>query len=284
MVAETVQANARLLQQLLDQVSDLNQMLGSGLNYPASAAGNSLETGFDLERNSEQSNPHQACDAERQRLEDQIGLLEDQLGDLRQQNRDLAAKVADKSVRNAISDTGAAQALSWEQRKQLILQQMEEECFDADEFVANMSCQSQDPRETPEMFLERLVRDLESRNQEIQELRHLLEQQSQTHSGQIAIGAAAIAEMIDNDELVQQERQRLQALQSEWEEKFREGEIEASLERAKLSRERQELAKRKAELEEELEHVRREQNHQHGGTKSVASRRWLVKLGLSDSQ
>ena len=48
--------------------------------------------------------------------------------------------------------------------------------------------------------------------------------------------------MIDENELVVQERERLQMLQVEWEEKFREGEIQASLERAKLSRERQELA------------------------------------------
>ena len=97
----------------------------------------------------------------------------------------------------------------------------------------------------------------------------------------MAIGAAAIAEMIDSDELVQQERERLQLLQAEWEEKFRQGEIEASLERAKLSRERQELAKKQAELEEQLEHARRESRHANENG-SASKRRWLVKLGLSD--
>ena len=58
-------------------------------------------------------------------------------------------------------------------------------------------------------------------------------------------------------------------------------EIEASLERAKLSRERQELAKKQAELEEQLEHLRREARHKDEGGSS-SSRRWLVKLGLSD--
>ncbi len=101
--------------------------------------------------------------------------------------------------------------------------------------------------------------DLETRNQEVQELRHLLDQQTETRDRQFAIGAAAIAEKIDSDELVRQERDRLRRLQTQWEEKFREEEIEASLERAKLSRQRQELAKRQAELEEELEHIRREQ-------------------------
>ncbi len=48
--------------------------------------------------------------------------------------------------------------LSWEQRKQLIIQQMEEDSFDAESFVANMPYQSDDERETPELFVERLLR------------------------------------------------------------------------------------------------------------------------------
>ncbi len=119
------------------------------------------------------------------------------------------------------------------------------------------------------------------REDEVHELRCLLDHQSETRDGGIAIGAAAIAGMIDEDQLVVQERERLQMLQAEWEEKFRQGEIQASLERAKLSRERLELANTKADLEEQLEHFRRE-SRQRQENDSGSTRKWLAKLGLSD--
>ena len=122
--------------------------------------------------------------------------------------------------------------------------------------------------------------ELERRDEEIHELRSLLEEQSGTRGDGVAVGAAAIAEMLDADELVQQERERLQALQQQWEEKFRESEIEASLERAKLSRERLELARKNSELEERLEHLRREARQAE--ETGPSSRRWLAKLGLAD--
>ncbi len=266
-VLATVQDNQELLQRLLDQVSDLSQLLSTGHSFPVAS---DRENGQDDE-----------AAVDRLHLEEQIAQLESQVEDLRQQNRELASKVAGNSVRETISNTEAVEALSWNQRKELILQQLEEECFDAESFVSNMAYQREGDQETPELYLERLVRELESRNQEIQELRHLLDSQSKTHDGQFAVGAAAIAGMIDSDELVQQERERLQRLQVEWEEKFREGEIEASLERAKLSRERQQLARKQAELAEELEHMKREARHQEASP-SPSSRRWLAKLGLSD--
>ena len=267
-VLTAVQDNQELLLKLLDRVVDLNRLLSPD---------------HDPEPVADQEIARQLAEvvAEKDRLSQQAAQLESQVADLSQQNRELASKVAGKSVRETICKGEAAEALTWDQRKQLILQQLEEESFDAESFAANMSYEGQDSQETPEQYLERLVAELNSRNQEVQELRHLLEHQSQTRDGQYAIGAAAIAEMIDSDELVRQERQRLQQLQVEWEEKFRESEIEASLERAKLSRERQDLLKRQSELTEELEHMRRE-IRQQDETKPGNSRRWLAKLGISD--
>ena len=109
--------------------------------------------------------------------------------------------------------------------------------------------------------LDRRDEELKERSQQIRELQSLLDQQSETRDGGIAIGAAAITQMFDADELVRDERERLQQMQEEWEDKFRQAEIEASLERAKLSRERQELAKKMSELEEQLAHAKREARH-----------------------
>jgi DNA repair exonuclease SbcCD ATPase subunit len=281
-LAEAVQSNTHLLQQLLEQVSGLREVVLSGddpIGPATQRDGTSAAGGEDSALVAE-------CDQLRQRIAE----LEDEVSELRQQNGDLASRVASSNVHRTVSDasSGCNDALSWEDRKKLILQQMEEEAFDADTFVSSLQGESEEASENPSEFVRRLSAELESRcaelarrDEELQELRHLLDQQSGTREGGIAVGAAAIAEMIDADEFVQQERQRLQLLQEEWEEKFRQGEIEASLERAKLSRERQELAQKQSELEEQLAHIRREsRNTQETGASS--SRRWLVKLGLSD--
>ena len=83
--------------------------------------------------------------------------------------------------------------------------------------------------------------------------------------------------MIESDELVREERERLQQLQVEWEEKFRQSEIEASLERARLSRERRELTAKQAQLDNEIESVRLKKLQ---ATEKDGPRRWLSQLGL----
>lgn len=215
-----------------------------------------------------------------------IDECERQIADLEQQNKDLASQVANSSVRQTVActDSGTSDALSWEDRKQLIIQQMEDESFDDERFVGQVeAAEPIDPIQFVEQLneeFERTREELNRRDEEVGELRCLLQQQSETRENGTAIGAAAIAGMIDTDELVQEERARLQQLQEEWEEKFRKGEIEASLERAKLSRERMELARKNSELEERLEHLERENRHVEQSGPS--SRRWLAKLGLSD--
>ncbi|WP_236621033.1 hypothetical protein [Rhodopirellula sallentina] len=223
--------------------------------------------------------------------------------ELRHQNEMLAAQVAESNVSQTVkASSGNDDSLSWEERKALIMRQMEEDTFDADEFVSSLSSNGggkavvaasegvgdaaePEPLPTPQEFVESLVeraeraeRSLLKRDEEIGELRMLLENQSGTRDDGTAIGAAAIASMIDSDELVMEERERLQQLKNDWEDKFRQAEIEASLERAKLSRERQELAKRAQELEERLEELQREKRDNAAPAKT--GRRWLAELGL----
>ena len=54
----------------------------------------------------------------------------------------------------------------------------------------------------------------------------------------MAVGASAIAELLNTDELIRVERENLTRLQEELQQKLRQAEIEVSLERARLSRER----------------------------------------------
>lgn len=275
---ETVQTNTHLLGQLLEKLDRLSEAVA-----PQNAS--RVEPGTDRERersantgSTHSSQLHQSFEIEQAKFEQQLAEFESQVVELKQQNRELAAKLADRDVRESIADNRELESLSWEERKQLILEQMERETFDAESFVSSLPY-SPEGHETPELLVERMIGELESRRREVEELRALLDQQSQADDSQRAVGAAAIAKLVDSDDLVRQERERLKDLQSEWEEKMREAEITASLERAKLSRERQELAKQRAELDEELAHLRREFRDQED-TKDTTNRRWLVKLGL----
>ena len=81
------------------------------------------------------------------------------------------------------------------------------------------------------------------KEREIAELKHLLENQS-SNLGSVAVGAAALGSILDADNIVCEERENLSRLQAEWRDKLRQAEIEISVERAKLARQRAELEER----------------------------------------
>ncbi len=78
------------------------------------------------------------------------------------------------------------------------------------------------------------------KDREIAEMKMLLSQQSDSIDS-IAVGATAVAAVIDKDELICQERAKLAELQEEWKSKLRQAEIDISLERAKITRDRAEI-------------------------------------------
>jgi hypothetical protein len=140
-------------------------------------------------------------------------------------------------------------------------------------------------------LIERTDRELARREREIGELQQLLEQQANainTAHHDVAVGAAAFAEIFDQDEAIRRERERLQGLQKEWEEKLRQAEIDISRDRAKLSRERLELEERQRELSDQLRGTKREGDaaEAENGSNRSAQRggRWFSKLGLNDRQ
>ncbi len=269
-VIDAVQSNTHLLNELLAELADVRTLFDATTNE---VRGNRVD-GDPIE-----------WERECHRLQESVLELDAANAELHTQNDELAARIASSRVQETTPKDSleASEMLSWEERKKLILLQMEEGTFDADQFASSLHSEFQTSKDTPETFIERLRSEIECRDQEIVELRNLLDQQSETRSDGTAIGALAIADILDADELIQQEREKLQKLQVDWQEKFREGEIEASLERAKLSRDRQEVLEKKTELELQLEYVQREyrqRNSAHGGT----SRRWLTKLGLADDE
>ena len=188
--------------------------------------------------------------------------------ELRMQSNDLGSRLAKFQ---GVSSGQKSETLTWEQRKEALLQQLEAET------QAEAPC---DPRKV--LNIERIVEqtsiEIKRRDQEISDLKTLIEQQSIAHDG-MSIGVGAIAEMIESDSLIVAERLRLKELRDDWEQKQRQAEIEMSMERAKLARERLELQEKTRtfhdnnppQTEEELK-----------SNKASSRGRWLARLGLRD--
>jgi hypothetical protein len=283
-VIQAVRSNTDLLHALLAELTNVRTLVEpADCDLADRDSADCDTTDFAPQQSGEGELEMQAWQTECRRLQEVVERLESVNVELRSQNHELAARIAASKVQESRPGDAvdASEMLSWDERKRLILMQMEEDSFDADQFAASLNAEIHCGRETPAAFIDRLRAEIESRDQEIVELRNLLDQQAETRSDGTAIGASAIADMLDTDELIVQERMKLQQLQADWEEKFREGEIEASLERAKLSRERQEVYEKKQELELQLDQLQREYR-QVNATGGSTSRRWLVKLGLAD--
>lgn len=108
-----------------------------------------------------------------------------------------------------------------------------------------------------------------AKDAELHKLRAALEE-----AGATAAVDAAAASLIDGDEVVQAQRQRLVVLEEEWQEKIRQAELELSVERAKIARAQSEIAAQQLELET----LRAAKGV--GSPPGEARRNWLNKLGL----
>lgn len=98
-----------------------------------------------------------------------------------------------------------------------------------------------------------------------------------------AVGASAIAEILDQDELIRAERDSLKRIQEEWREKLCQAEIDLSVERARVARERTELEQQLLSFEaQRAEHGISQEGEAHSKKSQKSSRgRWLAKLGLN---
>ncbi len=222
------------------------------------------------------SNQDEIENLEQKLYDQQLELL-----DLRAQNSDLASQVAKYQMTATSTAPHVSfnqESLSWEERKQLIMQQL-----DADAAIEDGTTDETNLLKHLEVedILIATQKEIDRRDREIAELQSIIEQQSSARDG-VAIGAAAIAQMLDADDLVNQERQKLKEIQREWEDKLRQAEIDLSMERAKLARER-------SQLETELEQARKSATSAvveiEGQTKAQArTRKWLEHLGLKEGR
>ncbi len=120
------------------------------------------------------------------------------------------------------------------------------------------------------------------KDREIAEMRQLLEEQA-GNIGSIAVGATAIAGILDQDELIAQERARLAQVQGEWREKLRQAEIDISVQRATIARDRAQIDEKLANHQFDLDRIKAASPMAPGsGPGTKPSRRWLSRLGIKE--
>jgi chromosome segregation ATPase len=167
---------------------------------------------------------------------------------------------------------GPSAGSDWESQKRRLLASLEAD------FDENSEVDRRD-RATIEEAIRRTDAIIAAKNQEVRQLQSLLEEQS-ANVGSMAVGAAAVAEVLDKDEVVRQERQNLQALQDEWRDKLRHAEVEISVQRAKLARHQAELEERARAIDQQSRGTSSPGQADEGKDNKPTRGRWLRRLGL----
>ncbi len=199
--------------------------------------------------------------------------LED-LRELKAQNAELEEQLARaRSAQPPAQPAGGT--LNWEAEKQRILAALESDADGEGE-----------PAKARRLKIEEVIREtdrvLAEKDRECSELKQVLEDQSSS-LGSVAVGAAALGEMLDSDAIVQEERQKLSHLQEQWREKLRQAEIDISIERAKLAREKAEIAEKLQAMENRSDRPQDGPGDAAPSDKPVRGR-WLERLGLKDAE
>jgi hypothetical protein len=171
----------------------------------------------------------------------------------------------------------AGDSPNWEMMKRQMIESLEADADSSPEKAAE--------RATIENTILMTNEVIAQKDHELAELKLLLSQQSGS-IGSVAVGASAIAGVLDQDELIQQERRKLAELQEEWTSKLRQAEIDISVERAKITRDRAQVEEKLASYEAERAKQVNEGDSTAGSGNDAGKKptrgRWLARLGLKD--
>ncbi len=191
-----------------------------------------------------------------------IESLQAEIQDLKQ-----SLQAASTTVRRASTPAikQPMQSLTWDEQKKRLMEEGGDESTDETPMDSHSSPEEQVP-DWEELLID-AQKQLALKEAEIASLRE-----------QLAAASAAPnldevrEQMLNADQVIQQEREKLRSLQEEMEEKLRKAEVDLSLERARLARDRQAIE----ELQQQL--ARNPSVNDPAGTPK--KRRWLSSLGL----
>ena len=252
-----------LQQQLHGQIRELKQALEQALEQASEQGERNTSDGV----NEEEYND----------LQKRFEMAISDLRELKSCHADLEEQLANDRSSPGESPE-ASSGFDWEAQKQKMFESLD------DDFSENEEADHQQ-RLTIEGTISITDEILAQKDVEINELKQLLGDQS-SQLGSVAVGAAAIGAMFDEDELILQERDNLRAQKEEWRDKLRKAEVDISLERAKISREKIELeAKLQGFEADKAKYIQSEKKNSDGTPVEAkpGGRRWLSRLGLKDS-
>ena len=207
----------------------------------------------------------------------QIEMLRTQLLESRHETIELRIQNADLTDQADHSTS----KMTWEQRREQLMIQLES---DGSTTPEKQAARNQFTEIIDASQREIGARDqlLNERDREIKELEMILTRQSTVTNG-LAVGATAVAQILDADELLTAEREKLRNLQQEWEEKLRTAEIEISTERARLTREKIEFEAATRSMQLKSDEVDASKDCQRSQQEPLGRpRRWLRRLGLRE--
>lgn len=214
----------------------------------------------------QQKSTHQESSEE---VEDLRRRLEMALEDLREAKTKVERLEAQKGAAGS-----AAESLDWETQKRNLLVKLDSNQVDATE------------RMTIQQVIDATDDVVRRKDQEIEQLEGLLQHQSENIQG-YAVGAAAVAGLLETDELICQERENLERLQNEWREKLKRAEIEISMERARIARERKELDTQLEDVQREKTRIeallaQKPETNTRCRSEVAPKNRWFSRLGLTE--
>ena len=208
-------------------------------------------------------------DADAAYLEELQGRFEvavQEIRELRSKNAELQKQASRGEDDSRDATAAPASGFDWEQQKLRLMQQLESDFEDADtkEKETKLSIEST-IRITDQVIAEK--------DRQIADLKSLLDEKADAPAE-----SAPTNSVLDDDEQIRQELERLNRLEEEWKDKLRQAEIDISVERAKLARER-------AEFEANLRNIE-PSSEVSPDAKATAkqSGRWLSRLGLKDDE
>jgi chromosome segregation ATPase len=202
-------------------------------------------------------------------LQRRFEMAVEEVRELKRTNADLENKLKSRGSGGSAPSPASGGALDWEAQKERLLASLEADGDDDDEEAA-------EERTSIEGTIRVTDQIVAQKDREISELKDRLEQ----HSGAGSSQSAAIAELLDKDEIIRQEREKLTQLQVEWRQKIGEAEIEISVQRAKLARDRAELEEKVRQYQ--LDQDNRSYSEDTTETSKPTRGKWLARLGLKD--
>ncbi len=232
----------------------------------------------DAEQKLSQIDPQRSEDMERRF---QMAITD--VRELKRRNAELEEQLLNARKKNsAPGRAGAADSapMDWEATKRRMLESLEAD--DSANDSADDSAEGAEDRLSIQNTIQITDDIVAHKDRELAELRMLLSQQS-SNIGTVAVGASAIAESFDRDELIQQEREKLQQMQQEWRDKLRQAEIDISIERARIARQRLEIDEKMSAYDSaRAQNSDDADNAAANQPKQPTRGRWLARLGLKD--